>query len=279
MSLEKQLESNKLGRLDILAILDDETLVNIEIQIRNQTDFIDRDLYYWSGNYYNSLNSGEEYESTKKTISINILDFELFKEGPYHEVARLKRDFRNKILSQKLEMHFIQIPKFLKENKGSKTKLEQWMQFICQKNQGEVKKAMKENKEVQKANDEYEYLTGEEAERRLAFLREKAIRDEKAELKYAKQEARKEGLAEGRAEGIAKGKAEGRAEGRAKGIAEGRLKGLKEGKLEGRLEGEAEGKKNEKIRIAKNMLQENIPVEIIIKVTELSKHEIEKLKK
>lgn len=33
---------------------------------------------------------------------------------------------------------------------------------------------MKENKEIKKANDEYEYLTGEAAERRIAFLRDKA---------------------------------------------------------------------------------------------------------
>lgn len=39
---------------------------------------------------------------------------------------------------------------------------------------------MKENEEIKKANDEYEYLTGEEAERRIAFLRDKAIRDEKS---------------------------------------------------------------------------------------------------
>lgn len=37
---------------------------------------------------------------------------------------------------------------------------------------------MKKNKEIKKAQEEYEYLVGDEAERRLAFLREKAIRDE-----------------------------------------------------------------------------------------------------
>ncbi len=37
---------------------------------------------------------------------------------------------------------------------------------------------MSKNKEIKKAQKEYEYLTGEESERRIAFLREKAIRDE-----------------------------------------------------------------------------------------------------
>ena len=71
------------------------------------------------------------------------------------------------------------------------------MQFISQTNPKGVELAMKENKEIKKANDEYEYLTGEAAERRLAFLRDKAIRDEKS----IRQGAMEEGEAKGRKEG------------------------------------------------------------------------------
>ena len=76
VALEKQLEQNKLGRLDILAILNDETIVNIEIQVLNPNNFVERTLYYWSGNYYNNLTAGENYQKVKKTIAINILDYE-----------------------------------------------------------------------------------------------------------------------------------------------------------------------------------------------------------
>ena len=193
VSLERQLEENKLGRLDILAKLDDSTIVNIEVQILNKYNFIDRTMYYWSGNYYNELRAGEDYNKVKKVIAINILDYEIFEEGPYHEIARIRRDFKNKILTDKMELHFIQIPKFLKENRGTKTKLEQWMQFISQKDEKEVELAMKENEEIKKANEEYEYLTGDEAERRLALLREEAIRDEKTMLRGSREEGKKEG--------------------------------------------------------------------------------------
>ena len=47
---------------------------------------------------------------------------------------------------------------------------------------------------------------------------------------------------------------------------------------EGEKAGKKAGEHNSKIKIAKNMLKENIDIEIIIKVTELSKEEIEKLK-
>ena len=51
----------------------------------------------------------------------------------------------------------------------------------------------KKNKQIKKANDEYEYLTGEDEERRLAFLRDKAIRDEKSMREAGKEEGREEG--------------------------------------------------------------------------------------
>ncbi len=196
VSLEKQLEENKLGRLDIVAVLNNNTIVNIEIQMINLHNFIERSLYYWSGNYYNDLKAGENYQKVKRTIAINILDYELFEEGPYHEIARLKRDYQNKILTEKIEMHFIQIPKFRKEKRGVETKLEQWMQFISQTNERGVELAMKENKEIRKAKEEYEYLTGDAAERRLAFLRDKAIRDEKSIRQGGREEGREEGKKE-----------------------------------------------------------------------------------
>ena len=63
---------------------------------------------------------------------------------------------------------------------------------------------MIDNEFVQKAEDEFEYLTGDEATRRLAELREKAIRDETAGL----ISARRKGIEEGMEKGIKDGKKE-----------------------------------------------------------------------
>ena len=92
---------------------------------------------------------------------------------------------------------------------------------------------MSENENIKKAEEELEYLTGDEETRRLAYLREKAIRDEKAAIAQARDE----------------------------------------GKAEGLLEGKAEGKK----QIAKKMLVEGLTIESIVKITELTKEDIEKL--
>lgn len=238
-NLERELESNKLGILDIKARIDNETIVNIEIQIINRYNMIERTLFYWSGLYYNVLQKGEDYKEIKKVIAINILDYNEFEEGPYHEIAKLRREYLYKILTDKIEIHFIQIPKFKKQRKDMKTKLDMWMDFISQIDEKEVKNAMSKNKEIKKAQEEYEYLTGDEAERRIAFLREKAIRDENSIFDAGKDIGFKDGIE----------------------------KGIKQ------------GKEKEQKEIVKSMLKEKIPIETIMKITKLSKEKIEKIKK
>lgn len=53
---------------------------------------------------------------------------------------------------------------------------------------------MVDNKYVKKAEKELEYLSGDEETRRLAELREKAIRDELAAIAQAREEGKSEGI-------------------------------------------------------------------------------------
>ena len=129
-SLEKRLDINKIGVLDIKAILNNKTIANIEMQVKNQYNIVERSLFYWAGLYHNGLYKGEDYISNKRTISINILNYNCFKEGTYHEVAKIRRGYKNKLLTEDLELHYIQIPKFIEENRQTETKLDQWIQFI-----------------------------------------------------------------------------------------------------------------------------------------------------
>ena len=59
---------------------------------------------------------------------------------------------------------------------------------------------MSDNENIKDAEKEYEYLTGDEEIRRLAYLREKAIRDEAAAMTKARREGKEEGKEEGREE-------------------------------------------------------------------------------
>ena len=240
VELERELIDDKTGVLDIEATIDDNTIIDIEMQMRNQYNMKERSLYYWAGLYYTGLKKKEEYKENKRAITINIVNFDMFKEGPYHEKIELRREYKNILLTNKLEIHFIQLSKFLKEGQEEKDKkMWQWLTFICNKNRKEVERVMKENKEIEKANEELEYLTGDDAVRRIAFLREKAERDYITNMSGA------------------------------------RKAGLEMGREEGRKEGE----KEKTIEIAKEMLSKGIEIELIKEITKLTEEELENIKK
>ncbi len=240
VELERELIDDKTGVLDIEATIDDNTIIDIEMQMRNQYNMKERSLFYWAGLYYTGLKKKEEYKENKRAITINIVNFDMFKEGPYHEKIELRREYKNILLTNKLEIHFIQLSKFLKEGQEEKDKkMWQWLTFICNKNRKEVERVMKENKEIEKANEELEYLTGDDAVRRIAFLRDKAERDYINNMSGA----RKAGLELGREEGI------------------------------------KEGEKKKTIEIAKEMLAKGIEIELIKEITKLSEEELENIKK
>ena len=62
------------------------------------------------------------------------------------------------------------------------------------------------------------------------------------------------------------------------GLSQGKAEGFSQGKVEGKAEGISEGKNERNIEIAKNMLNEGIDINIIIKCTGLTNEDISALK-
>ena len=234
----------KYGIMDLRIELENGTNCNIEIQIKEYEYEIERFLYYWANTYSRQLNRGERYKTLHKTISIIILDHEIKKlEG--EESIDTKWQIRDnktgkKVLTEQLEIVIIEIPKAIRIYKrDEKNRICQWMKFINNPNEEEVKKIMRENKEIKEAVKELEIVSRSERLRRIAELREKAIRDEQSAMALATERGLEQGM---------------------------------------RL-GEKNGEHNSKIEIAKNLLKENIDENIISRVTGLSMEEIENLRK
>lgn len=121
------------------------------------------------------MESGEEYIDIPQSISIWITNYNVFEEGPFHERARLRRDYENILLTERLEFHYIQLPKFREKCKRISSKLDQWLTFIINENVEAIN--MGDNENIKNAEKELEYLTGDEETRRLAYLREKATKE------------------------------------------------------------------------------------------------------
>lgn len=181
----------KVSRLDI-SLTVDNTLVNIEIQVKQQNDYTDRSLYYWAKMYTSDLKSGNRYGMLKKTISINILDFNMFKTDNYHTEVDTRIKETGEKFSDKFEIHFFELNKVKSSQKMSK-KLRLWLQFI--KAEGEEEFAMLRNEndtDINKAIKVVHDMSEDNRVKQAAWTREKTLNDYYSGMYSAKQEGKQE---------------------------------------------------------------------------------------
>ena len=136
--------------------------------------------------------------------------YNIFKKENYHTIATIRDNENKEKITDRLEiqptkrnqrfrrwLNFIELPKFLKSKENGNRKLRQWLEFICNKRKGEIEMAVKENEKIAKASQEWEYLRGDEAVKRMAFLKEKWERDWNSSMRSAKEIGMEKGIKEG----------------------------------------------------------------------------------
>jgi predicted transposase/invertase (TIGR01784 family) len=203
--LKKQLLNDKTGRLDIRAELESGEQINIEMQIANRHNMTKRTLFYLTKLFTASIKTGEPFEKLKKTIAINLLDFELFTFERFHSIFHLYEDHEEHVmLTDVLEVHFIEFPKFERVKKDTSIALHRWLLFLDEKlPEEELKELMRMDPAISKTEEHLELLSSDELTRQLAEARGYALSEWHTQMNGS----RAEGRAEGKAEGEAKGKA------------------------------------------------------------------------
>ena len=234
--LRRELKDDKLGVLDIITELDGKEKCNIEMQLIDKNNIIERMLYYWSKMYTRQIKAGDDYNKLEKTIVILIADFNIkgLEEVEYHSTWKIieTNSVKKLILTDKFELDIIELLK-IKGRENEKDQLLDWLIFLENPESERVTRKMEENENLKEAVEKLDRISEDEKMQRIIELREKAIRDEHAIYD----------------------------------------KGLDDG-IE---EGKAKGAREKQIEIAKSMLKENMDIEMIIKITGLTKQEIEKL--
>ncbi len=187
--IEKAHIEDKFSRLDVKATTSNKEIINIEIQLKNEYNMIQRSLYYWSKLYEEQLGDGDRYDKLCRTVCINILDFKYLKNDRFHKGYRLKEIETNEELTDIQEIHFIEIPKLKKLNSEDEVvdMLEAWIEFLRDPESEIVRKLEMTNKEIREAKDTLYKLSRDEKERELYFLREKSIKDEISALAHAEE--------------------------------------------------------------------------------------------
>ncbi len=242
--LPKDLSDDKVGILDVRAIINNNIQCDIEMQVLNQDDIEERILYYWSKLYSKSIKEGDGYAELNKTIIILLANFELEKLKEikkYHTEFKIReKEFCHVILSEVLEIHIIELPKTLVKSGECKMnedkELEKWVRFLMQPNSLK-KEELDSNEALKDAKKILDQIKKDEREEELAWLREKYVRDQNNMIST--------------------------------GLRKGLRKGLKQG-----IE---EGKKQKQEEIVLKLVEERIETDKIMKITGYTREEIEKI--
>ena len=202
--IDREIDSDeyegKESRLDILGRTASGTKVNIEMQVNALAAMGERSLFYWARNYA-ELKRGEEYDQLKRTIAINILGFNLFDERQYpnmHSCFGIY-DIKTKCqLTDKLEIHFLELPKFKSKSVKDMNRMEKWAAYFSPATSDEELEEIAAGEEaIKEAMEVEDMFTKDEVARRSYEKAEKFRRDQAAQLSYAEKRGEERGEKKG----------------------------------------------------------------------------------
>ena len=242
--LDKNNENDKGERCDYVALLSDTSL-NIEVNNNSSLEVLERNMEYAHRLYSKKIRRGEENYQYTQVIQFNLNNFAFKGNDKIVDIYTVTND-DNIGLSNKLIFVQIYVPNLRKKwyTKGMKSlsEEEKYILALVEMDLDKLNDLGGENimdEYVKEAEEvSFEGGVGE------AYDKEWALRDQ------------------GYRDGLSQGKAEG----------------FSQGKVEGKAEGISEGKNERNIEIAKNMLNEGIDINIIIKCTGLTNEDISALK-
>lgn len=175
--LEPEFEEDKLSRLDLYGVANDGSRINIEVQLVNWRNMEKRTLYYWA-KMYQSIHRGEDYVRLNRAITINLLNFILLPQPKPHTMYGLYDLQSGHRLTEDIEIHFIEVPKFEVKSIKELKRLEKWMAYFSNKlNDEEMEELAMSETAIREALDAEHIFMQDDIERWQYEQREKAVRD------------------------------------------------------------------------------------------------------
>ena len=130
--------TGKQPRLDVLGISSDGTIVEVEFQNLKVEAMADRVLFYWA-RLAQKRSRGMAYANLPRIACINILGYKMFPDLPDYHNCYMVMNTRHAgaILSNHLELHFAEVPKWEEQNQHPQIKkmnpLSRWLMFFSGK--------------------------------------------------------------------------------------------------------------------------------------------------
>jgi predicted transposase/invertase (TIGR01784 family) len=189
---------DKTGRLDVRAETRDNQQFDIEMQLANQKNMARRTLFYLSKMYVGSIKAGGKYADLKKTVTINIVDFNVFEISRFHTTFHFYEDQEELLmLTDAMEVHFIEHNKFLKAEKDLNDPLHRWLLFLDEKLPDPIlRELMEMDPVIKKAEERLEWLSSDSETQRLYEAREHSLIERNSLISEGKAEGKIEGKLE-----------------------------------------------------------------------------------
>jgi len=199
---DKEKEEEKYSILDVKAKANDETIINIEIQLKDEHNMRYRTVYYLSKMIAKRLKEGDHYQSIHKTVAINILNFDLLDSGTrFHNRYRFTEMETKQELTDVAEIQFMELPalrRYIQENEANikdvigENRLLEWLLFIDDPESELSKMAEEKNDLIGRARDMLKTLSKDEKLQEEYMAREKALMDKYSALIEAEEKGRAE---------------------------------------------------------------------------------------
>ena len=282
-NLSKDLEIDRGGILDIKAEIDGKTNINIEMQVENRHNIVDRLMFYGTKVKNSTIEKGQDFSEIKPIISIGILDYINYsneKATNYISQSIFKMVQKNiegqiidlEELESKQHLIIIELPKFNKLKHNLNDKLDQWLTVINWRNFKEIESIMRSNEEIKEAVKQLTVLSGDKEVMDIynRELQTKILRN--TEDNILKKKSTEEGIEIGVKQGIEQGIKQGIEQGIEKGIEQ----GIEQGIEKGIKQGIEQGNKNKEKEIANKLISSGMSKEDIAKLLDINKEDIEK---
>lgn len=186
--LWKKYRYQKQGIIDSLVELNDETKINIELQVKAVRNWDKRQLFYLGKLLTEEVTFGRSYDVMKRCVAISILDFNLTEDKQYHKTYLL-RDEEGRLFSRLVELHVIELNKVL-----TGQMIDEWIRFFNVKTQEELNglRMQTNNAGILEAIKEVEHMSLSRWAKAQYEEHMKRVMDRKAEDAYVFEQGRTE---------------------------------------------------------------------------------------
>nr|WP_191384361.1 Rpn family recombination-promoting nuclease/putative transposase [uncultured Lachnoclostridium sp.] len=155
-ALRQEYPDEKLGILDVRALMEDGAQINMEMQAYPFGQWDARSLFYLSKMYTEQIGRGDPYTKLKKCIHVSILDFIRFEDDKKcHRTIRLCDEQTGKKYTDLLEMQILELKK-LPEELQNDDEVIRWMRFLAGKNRKELEDMAGTSEYIEEAYRELE---------------------------------------------------------------------------------------------------------------------------